>query len=59
MLKVKQKDILEILRPYTLEIVSIEHGKKTIRLDDFLAFCIDRYKKQINAVNVSYKRVQK
>lgn len=54
-MKVKQKDILKILKPYSMEVVTSCNGSKVVKIDEFLAACIDKYKKQLNAVNVSYR----
>ena len=54
-MKVKQKDILNIIKPYSMEVITSSNGLKVVRLDEFLAACIANYKKQLNAVNISYK----
>lgn len=54
-MKIKQKDILKVLKPYTMEVITSGHDVKVVRIDEFVAACIDKYKKQLNAVNVSYK----
>lgn len=53
-MKVKQKDILNILKPYTMEVITSGNNSKVIKIDEFLAFCIAKYKKQSNALNISY-----
>ena len=57
MLKVKQKDILNLLRPYAMSVITAD-GKKTIELDYFMSVCIDKYKKGAGAVNISYYKKQ-
>lgn len=54
-MKVKQKDILNVLKPYSMEVMTPCNGLKIVKMDEFLAACINQYKKQSNAVNVRYK----
>lgn len=52
--KVKQKDILKVLNPYVIGVVTKEQGIRQIKLDDFFIVCLNNYKNHVNAVNVSY-----
>lgn len=53
-MKVKQKDILKLLKPYSMEVITPGQGSKVVKIDAFLFACIENYKKSIKAVNVSY-----
>ena len=53
-MKVKQKDILNILSPYSMEIVTPGNRLKVVRVDKFLLYCIETYKKSVKAVNIKY-----
>jgi len=53
-MKVKQKDILEILKPYSMEVITPGNNSRKINVNEFLFTCIEIYKKRIKAVNVKY-----
>lgn len=53
-MQVKQKDILKLLKPYTMRVITPSQGVKVVKIDEFLNFCINKYKKQLKAVNISY-----
>lgn len=53
-MKVKQKDILNILKPYTMEVITPGKGSKVIKIDEFLSTCILQYKRQLKAINIRY-----
>lgn len=52
-MNVKQKDILNTLKPYTMQILN-EQGVKVIKMDEFLRACIETYKLKTKALNVKY-----
>ncbi|MBR1625630.1 MAG: hypothetical protein IJ681_00630 [Bacteroidales bacterium] len=54
MKKVKQQEILNILKPYSMEVITPGEGCKVIKIDEFLSACILKYKHQLRAVNISY-----
>lgn len=53
-MKAKQKDILKAVRPYAMEVITPGNASKVIKMDEFLFFCIEKYKRSIKAVNVKY-----
>lgn len=55
-MKVKQKDILEILKPYSMEVTTPGNISNKIRINEFLFNCIELYKKKTRAVNVKYQK---
>ena len=53
MKKVKQQEILNILKPYSMEVITPGEGCKVIKIDEFLRACILKYRHQLRAV-ISY-----
>jgi len=56
--QIKQKDILNLVSDYSLQVVTPE-GIKNIELSDLFLYCIENYKKRTKSLNIKYYKKRK